>query len=126
MNKRARSRGVSLLEVLSAISLFSIVASGVAVLSVGSLRQTMQNRHGMAAAMLAQGQLENLRGLAYDDIQGGSMTNSVNGIVYQVATAVIDANPAPNMKNITVTVTWTGPGGAKSYAVQTIFTAVTG
>jgi prepilin-type N-terminal cleavage/methylation domain-containing protein len=28
--KRARSRGVSMLEVLSAMSLFSIVASGVA------------------------------------------------------------------------------------------------
>jgi len=42
-----------------------------------------------------------------------------------VATSVLDDTPAPGMKQLTVTVSWTGPGGAKSYAVRTIFTAVT-
>ena len=123
--RRARSRGVSMLEVLSAISLFSVVASGVALLSVGSIRQTTQNRHGMAATMLAQQQLEELRGLAYEDVQPGSKTATVAGLVYRVATSVLDGIPAPNMKQITVTVSWNGPGGAKSYALQTIYTSVT-
>ena len=125
MRRRRRSRGSSLLEVLCAISLFSLVASGVGALAVGSVRQTAQNRQGTAAAMLAQTRLEELRGLAYANILPGSMTTTVNGLVYTVAQTVLDNNPAANMKKITVTVSWTGSGGTKSYVVQTIFTAIT-
>ena len=122
--RRQHSRGVSLLEVLSAISLFSLVASGVGVLAVGSVRQTTQNRHGLSAAMLAQQRLEELRGLDYPAILPGSTTSTVNGIVYTVAHTVLENNPAAGMKLITVTVTWHGLGGAKSYAVQTIYTSI--
>lgn len=122
---RTRCRGGSLLEVLAAMSLFALVASGAAKLAVGSMRQTVQNRHGTAATMLAQKRLEELRGLAYADMLPGSTSTTVDGLVYVVATSVLDDTPAAGMKQLTVTVSWTGPGGAKSYAVSTIFTAVT-
>ena len=122
---RTRCRGGSLLEVLAAMSLFALVASGTAKLAVGSMRQTVQNRHGTAAAMLAQKRLEELRGLSYAEMLPGSTSTTVDGLVYVVATSVLQDTPAPGMKQLTVTVSWTGPGGAKSYAVQTIFTAVT-
>lgn len=126
MKSRRRSQGgSSLLEVLAAISLFSLVAAGVGVLAVGSVRQTLQNRHGTAAAMLAQERLEELRGLAYVDVIPYSTSRLVNGLSYTVSHTVLDDNPAAGMKTITATVSWTGPGGAKSYAVKTIYTAIT-
>lgn len=125
MRRRRNSRGTSLLEVLSALSLFSLVASGVGVLAIGSVRQTVVNRHGTAAAMLAQERLEELRGLAYTDVLPYSTTRNVNGLTYTVSHSVLENNPAAGMKTITATVSWTGPGGAKSYAVKTIFTSIT-
>ena len=125
MKRRRRStRGVSLLEVLSAISLFSLVASGVGVLALGSVRQTTANRHGLASAMLAQQRLEELRGLDYSAIVPGSTTTTVNGLTYKVAHTVLENNPATGMKTVTVTVSWHGLGGSKSYAVQTIYTSI--
>lgn len=122
---RRRSRGASLLEVLAAMSLFGLVASGVAALSVGSLRHTTANKHGTAATVLAQEQLENLRSLDYPNILPTSSSANVNGQAYTVTTSVLNDAPTTGMKQITVTVTWTGPEGPKSYAIQTIFTAVT-
>jgi Tfp pilus assembly protein PilV len=114
-----------MIEVLSAMSLFALVASGVGKLATGSMRYTIANRHGTAASMLAQRELEELRGRAYADILPGSYPKTVAAQLYTVATSVIDDNPAAGMKLITVTVGWTGPEGPKHYAVQTIFTAIT-
>jgi type II secretory pathway pseudopilin PulG len=125
MTRSRKTRGSSLLEVLAAVSLFSLVASGVGVLAVGSIRQTVVNRHGTAAAMLAQERLEELRGLDYPSVLPYSTTRTVNGLTYTVSHSVLDNNPASGMKTITATVTWNGPGGAKSYAVRTIFTSIT-
>jgi general secretion pathway protein I len=125
VRRRRRTRGFSLLEVLSAMTLFALVASGVGALAVGSLRHSITNRHGTAAAMLAQQQLEDLRSRAYADILPTSSSVTVSGQSYGISTAVLDDNPAANMKKITVTVTWQGPEGSKSYAVQTVFTAIT-
>jgi Tfp pilus assembly protein PilV len=122
---RIGSRGTSLLEVLCGITLFALVASGVSALATGSLRHTIRNRHGTAATMLAQQQLENLRGLAYTDIAASTSSTIAAGQSYAIDTAVTADSPAAGMKQITVTVTWTGPEGMDAYAVRTIFTAVT-
>ena len=124
--RRRRQRGISLMEVLAAMSLFAVVASGVGALATGSLRYTTLNRHGTAAAMLAQQQLEDLRSLDYASILPGSKSATVAGQLYTIGTGVLADNPAAGMKKITVSVSWTGPEGNKSYAIQTIFTAVTG
>jgi type II secretory pathway pseudopilin PulG len=124
MMRKRNTRGSSLLEVLSAISLFSLVASGVGALAIGSIRQTTVNRHGTAAAMLAQQRLEELRGLDYAQVLPYSTTATVNGLTYTVSHSVLENNPAAGMKTITATVSWNGPGGAKSYAVRTIFTSI--
>jgi hypothetical protein len=79
----------------------------------------------MAAAMLAQERLEELRGLAYAQLLPYSTTRVVNGLSYTVAHSVLENNPASGMKTITATVSWASPGGAKTYAVRTIFTSIT-
>lgn len=124
--KRRRARGFSLLEALVAIALFGLVASAVGTLVSHSLLSTIRNRHSTAAALLAQQTLEGLRGLEYDEIVGGATTEVVAGQSYGVNTAVVANSPASGMKAITVTVTWNGPEGTQSYAIQTIFTNIVG
>jgi prepilin-type N-terminal cleavage/methylation domain-containing protein len=122
---RRASCGTSLIEVLAAMSLFAIVASAVAVLVTGSLRHTTRNRHGTMATILAQQKLEELRGIAYQDIHPTAENVTAADQPFTVATAVLDNVPASGMKQITVTVTWTGPEGTQTYVVHTIYTQVT-
>ncbi len=125
--KRRRQHGVSLLEVLAAMALFALVASGIAALATQSMVRTGQNRHATAAALLAQREMERIRALPYASVggAGGSTSAVVQGQTYTISSVVQSDTPAANMSQITTTVSWTGPEGAKSYAVRTIFTSVT-
>jgi type II secretory pathway component PulJ len=115
---------MSLLEVLAAISLFAIVASGTGALAAQSMLRTAQNRHASAATMLVQQELERVRGVLYANITNASATKVMGAQSYTLTTGVLDNTPAANMKQVTVRVDWTGPEGAKSYQVQTIYTDV--
>jgi prepilin-type N-terminal cleavage/methylation domain-containing protein len=125
MNRR-RERGFTLLEVLSAMTLFALVAAAVGALATASMVHTIQNRHATTAAELAQRELEDLRALPYASIAGGTSTEVVAGQSYTVVTTVQADTPASGMSRINVQVNWTGPEGARSYAVDTIYTSVTG
>ena len=108
------------------MSLFALVAAATGALAMGSMVRTIENRHGTAAVMLAQQELERLRGLPYADIVGGSDAYTAEGQAYTVTTGVQLDAPAAGMKLITVTVDWTGPEGAKYYETQTIYTSING
>lgn len=123
---RGRQAGTSLLEVLCAISLFALVAAAVSSLSGTSFRNTVENRHATAAALLAQQDLERMRALEYVDITAASSSQYMGGQSFTVARVVQTDVPAAGMKTITVTVTWIAPTGSKSYAAQTIYTDITG
>ena len=123
--KRRRQQGMSLIEVLVAIVLFAIAASGTAALATESIRRTVENRHGTAAALLAQQELERVRELDYPNIAANNYTATMAGQSFTVDTAVQTDVPVANVKSITVTVSWTGPEGSRSYAVPTIYTDVT-
>jgi hypothetical protein len=109
------------------MTLFALVASGIAALATQSMVRTSQNRHATAAALLAQRELERIRALPYASVgaSGGSSSSTVQGQSFTINSVVQTDTPAPNMSQITTTVSWTGPEGAKSYAVRTIFTSVT-
>ena len=126
LRKRAATAGFTLLEVLAALSLFAIVASGTGAMALQSMRQTVANRHASHAAMLAQEELEYQRGLDFASIAARTQTRTMAGQLYTVQTGVLTSTPASGMTKLTVTVSWTGPEGSKSYAVQTIYTAVAG
>lgn len=122
--RRARSRGFTLLEVLAALTLFALVAAAATALATGALLSTAHNRQATFAVLAAQQELEALRSLPYDDVQGGTSTVEENGVVYTVATDVVTNAPTSGVKRITVTVSWNGIGGVRSYVVDAIFTSV--
>ena len=123
---RRRSSGFSMLEVLAAMSLFAIVASAIGALASSSMLHTTQNRHYTIAAMLAQEELENLRGLDYVDLASRSSVSTESGMTYKIDSYVQPNVPANSMSQITVHVTWLGPEGPKYYEIETIFTNVKG
>jgi prepilin-type N-terminal cleavage/methylation domain-containing protein len=124
--RRPRQRGISLIEVLAAMTLFALVASAVGALATSALLNTTINRHYTMATMLAQGEIEDLRSLDYPAIASRASVQTVEGQVYNVDTVVAPNTPAANMSRVTVTVRWNGPEGTRNYAVDTIFTDVTG
>jgi Tfp pilus assembly protein PilV len=112
------------MEVLCAMTLFAIVASGVAAMAANSMRATANNRQSSAAQMIAQEELERLRGLDYDDIASATRTEHMANETFNVHSDVIANNPATGMSKITVTVSWTSPIGSRQYEVETIFTSI--
>ncbi|HZP41232.1 MAG TPA: hypothetical protein VFD84_06945 [Candidatus Binatia bacterium] len=125
MRTRRGQEGVSLLEALAAISLFAIVSSAVGALALGSVRSTALSRHSAEAAMLAQWQMEQVRGLDYADMASSSSTATMGGQTFTITTDVQTDVPDANMKDVKVTVTWTGPEGTKSFSTESIYVDVT-
>jgi len=122
---RRRQQGVSLLEALCAISLFAIVSTAIATLAVGSVRSSALSRDSTEAAMLAQWQMEQIRGLDYPSMASTTTSATMAGKTYTVATNVQTDVPAANMKDIKVTVSWSAPGGARSYSTESIYVDIT-
>jgi prepilin-type N-terminal cleavage/methylation domain-containing protein len=121
---RRRARGFSIVEVLAAMALFGVVAAAITALATTSVRFTIANRHATAASTLAQEELEDLRGLAYEDIDGRGRLATVNGQQFSIDTTVSVDDPAAGMKHIVVAVSWTGPEGSRSHELETIFTSL--
>ena len=79
------------------------------------------------AATLAQQEAEAVRALPYDDdIAARTSTTAVDGEVFTINTTVTDDTPAPGMKSINIAVSWNDRAGPHTYAIDTIFTEVTG
>lgn len=124
MKNRKRQRGVSLMEVLAAMVLFALVASAIGALTTQSMVHTVRNKHSTNASLIAQEELERLRGLDYVNLTSSTSTMSMGGQTFNVVSNVAANTPAANMSTITVTVSWTGPEGSRSYVVQTIYTSI--
>jgi Tfp pilus assembly protein PilV len=125
MRRRKNQKGLSLLEALAATTLFALVSAAMGTLAIGSIRATTFNRHASQAALLAQWEMERVRALPYESIVNQSTSKTMGGQTYTLATTVQLNDPAANMARVTVTASWVGPEGAKSYATQTIYTDVT-
>lgn len=122
--KRRGSRGLSIIEVLAAMSLFAILASAICAIATTSVRFTTANRHATLAAMLAQRELEDLRGMGYASIVSRSLVDAVEGQSFTINSNVTANSPAAGMKRIVVTVSWTGPEGSRDHEIETIFTSL--
>jgi len=114
--------GFSLVEVIVAIGIFSIAALGIQTLALGLVRTTQSNGHYASAAELAQGELEYLRSLPYDEVATQTSSATVNGVQYSIDSTVSEGADQAETKHIATTVSWVEPGGvSKHFLLQTIY-----
>jgi prepilin-type N-terminal cleavage/methylation domain-containing protein len=122
--RRQTQNGVTLVETLVALGIFAVAASAVGRFLSEEIRNASSNHLASNAYALGEQEMENVRMLNYDEMVSREFTKTIGPITYTVATEVTANSPAPNMKAIRVTVSWTEPRGDKNVALHTIYTSI--
>jgi prepilin-type N-terminal cleavage/methylation domain-containing protein len=117
--------GFSLVEVLVAMAIFAVAATAVTSLMYHSTTFVSGNNLLSQAITCAQTRLEYLRTLDYEDVVGDSSECVGDGANFEVSWEVDEDAPEEGAKTVILTVSWTEKGEVKSYALETIYTAVT-
>lgn len=143
MNRLSRQMGFSLIEVMSAIGLFSIVALGLSSSTITNMKLNTNSKTIAAANALVQNKIEQIRllqpqlyadpdlvglkaGKTYTDspnpmselgLAGGSFTRqwSVTSLPQYLNGSVVGVRPG--LVEVVVTVTWSGPMAGSTSAV---------
>ena len=122
--RKLGQQGLSMLETLVALGLFAMTAATTSDFLVQQIRRTSHNNLHTVAYAVAEEHLEAVRAAKYNDMQGGTTQISKGSVIFDVATTVEANVPAPNLKQVTVSVGWNEPGGRRDVEVQTIYTSV--
>ena len=97
---KLNQRGLSIIEVIFALSIFAIGILAVSTLAISSVSSNASSRRITDATALAEDRLERLAAMAYDDIMDGQETIGA----YQITWVAVEGLMVPNTKSITVTV----------------------
>jgi prepilin-type N-terminal cleavage/methylation domain-containing protein len=121
----AGQHGFTLIEALTALSLFAIVLAGLTRLQVTAIETHAQARQLTAATLLAQAGLEALQqelpAAASGSDPGNPLTEAGEpGGFYYRHWARHPASPIPGLNRIEVTVRWTGRDGERAVALSTV------
>ncbi len=100
LNKKINNRGLSIIEVIFALSIFAIGILAVSTLSISSINSNASARRLTDATSLAEDRLERLAAMPYDEIQNGEETEGA----YKITWVVIENEIVDQTKSITVTV----------------------
>ncbi|MBL7205252.1 MAG: prepilin-type N-terminal cleavage/methylation domain-containing protein [Desulfobacteraceae bacterium] len=116
------NKGFTLIEILIAITVFSIGLLGMATLTTGIIRGNLASNNLTTATVLAQEQMEDIIRDGYAKASGkdenyGSITDFSQ---YKRVTVVDDNKPETDMKIVTVTVSW--DSDSHSVILKTILT----
>ena len=106
--------GFNLLEVLIAITIFSIGILAVASMQISSMMGNTSAKDVTEGATLATDQLEKLMALPYGSVSTGSRTVDT----YQINWTVTDNTPVTNTKTVNIQVTWTERGLSKVVSLR--------
>jgi len=118
---RRREEGFTVVEVMVAVVNLGIVLLGINAVLLSGFAQAAVSKAASDAAAVAQQQLETLRDVSYANILAAPTTTvTVGSYTYTVNRTVTVNDPVPNIKHITVTVTW-NLQGARSYVAETYF-----
>lgn len=112
--------GFSLIEVLIALTIFSIGILGIAAMQITSMGSNTDARRVTDASTLAVDRLERLMATDYDSIASGNTTQSAYTVNWVVAEVDSDGNGTNDSKNITVTVNWSDMGAARDVVIENI------
>lgn len=118
--------GFSLLEVLIALSIFSIGMLAVAKMQIMAIQGNEFSMRTFDASTLAHDRLEQLMGLTYTTTSTAaglaadtySENQTRQGITYTVTWTIQNDVIATNTKSIDVAVTWTERNRSRSLSVQ--------
>jgi prepilin-type N-terminal cleavage/methylation domain-containing protein len=135
MTMMQRDHGFALLEVLAAITLFAVVAAGLAATTIGTVKANNVSRQTAAATALMHDKLEQLRSLDPTtnpaDLVAGSHNDPLNPLTatgqaqgtYTRTWTVNRNTPKIGVAEIIVTVAWNSPVAravtAVTYVCQT-------
>lgn len=119
--------GYSLIELLVAMSIFSIASLATARLMLGATMLVSENELASEAVVIAQTEIEKVRALPFDDMNTDTnhdpIPSSRGGVYFSLARTVTD-DEADGIKRIAVTVSWNDHGRTKTYETHSIFTQV--
>jgi len=113
--------GISLIEVLAALTVFAIIAAGAATGTISTTRGNATSRHATAASALIHDQIEQLRALDPATnpaaLTNGSHTDPLNPIsdigtaggIFTRTWTVTRNSPRTGLADVRVTVTWKDP-----------------
>lgn len=108
--KLANNQGLTIIEIVFALSIFSIGILAVSMLAIGSVNSNTSSRMVTEATTLAEDCLEKLMTQSYDDVDTGNEKNGPYDVSWNVT-----ENIAEKSKSVTVTVT--RPGALKEIKV---------
>ncbi len=116
---RSSRGGFTLIEILVAMGIFSLVFLGLAAGATTIMRANQTSYFSTAATNLAQDKLEELQAKnPLDIIPGGPVTSTVNGVTFTRSWTVAANSPAVGLRRIDVTVSW------RDYASHSLTAAV--
>jgi len=105
------NKGITIIEIMFALSIFAIGILAVSTLAITSVNANASSRMVTEATTLAEDRLERLMAQPYDLIGSGHATDGA----YVVEWSVVPDEIAEQTKSVTVTVT--RPGGLKETEV---------
>jgi len=138
MRCRADARGVSLLELVIAVSILAISLLGIAATIDSGLNLTRSNRNRSVAANLASQEMDLIRSSDFTTLAAGTSVQTVNGVDYTVHRDLTwvprdatngpcdGANGSPELLRVHVYVTWATMSGVKAPAADTVLTPPVG
>ncbi|GIW42832.1 MAG: hypothetical protein KatS3mg077_0114 [Candidatus Binatia bacterium] len=117
-------RGVSLTEALVSLGLFAIATAAVGSFLTNHIQRASWTYQRSYAYTLAEQELERLRAADYDSLSSGSRTQSLGGTTFTITTSVLGEVAAPQVKTISVNVSWTDQRGPQNVLVSTSYAKV--
>jgi Tfp pilus assembly protein PilV len=117
-------RGASLTEALVSLGLFAIAAAAVGSFLTGHIQRASWAYQRSYAYTLAEQELERLRAADYDSLSPASRTESAGATTFTITTSVVSDPSAPQVKTISVNVSWVDQRGPQNVLVSTSYAKV--
>ena len=127
-NRRARrQRGVTLLESMIALAIFSYALAALSTLMISSMRSNNNAKRYTMASSLAQAKIEDLRAAGYAAASSSSSAEALNAnggtggaTMFNRSWVVTAGTPVARTKTMAVIVDWNDNLGSHTAVVKTI------
>lgn len=128
IRRRRGESGLTVVEVLVAIVLFSVGLGATGSLILVTAGQGSLTKHGSDAATLAEQEMEKAHDQNFASMVAGTITTTyaVGATIYTVTRTTTMNDPSANVNRVHVTVTWGGWGvtNAKRYDTESLVTTL--